>query len=68
MNPRAVRLVEAVVRAANSHPDVRENFSPAGLFKAEGRGQQKSSIQNGSAEKVQLQKDHNDHIHLSRQP
>ncbi|MBX3175269.1 MAG: hypothetical protein KF709_12710 [Gemmatimonadaceae bacterium] len=68
MNPLAAKQIEAVQKAANAHADVRENFGPAGLFKADGTGKPKSNYQDGSPKRVKLQKDHMDHVHLSTQP
>ena len=68
VNPAAARLVQDVQTAANAHPEVRENFGPAGLFKASARGGPKSNYQNGSEKRINLQREHMNHVHLSGQP
>ncbi len=68
VNPAAAKLVQEVQAAANAHPDVRENFGPSGLFKAGVRGSPKSNYQDGSAKRIELQRDHMNHIHISGQP
>ena len=68
INPAAGKKIESVQRAAINHPDVRENFGPAGLFKAFSTGAPKQNYQNGTQKRVQLQKEHIDHVHISVQP
>jgi hypothetical protein len=67
-NPKAMGLAADVQRAANAHPDVREDFGPTGLWKAQSTGAAKSNYNDGSVKRQQLQQAHKDHIHLSSQP
>lgn len=75
-NAAAMPLVRRVQDAARSLPEVRENYGPAGLWKRfapnspavprrvgdSGRGSP------SSAALARLQHDHDDHVHISRQP
>lgn len=67
-NPAAVPLVEKVQAAAKAHPDVRENFGPAGLWKSPRRGEEQVDFNDESPKRKKLQQDHMDHIHISIHP
>jgi hypothetical protein len=67
-NPAAVPLVEKVQAAARAHPEVRENFGPAGLWKSPRRGKNQLDFNDGSPRRTKLQGDHMDHIHISVHP
>jgi hypothetical protein len=64
-NPAAAPLVEKVQAAAKAHPDVRENFGPAGLWKSPRRGDEQVDFNDESPKRKKLQQAHMDHIHLS---
>lgn len=57
--------VQAVVR---SMQEIRENFGPAGLWKASTPGGSQVNYNNGSAKRRGLQRAHMNHIHISVQP
>ena len=67
-NPAAVALVEKVQAAGRAHPEVRENFGPAGLWKSHRRGEDQVDFSDGSPRRKKLQADHMDHIHISVHP
>jgi hypothetical protein len=66
-NPAAAPLVERVQAAARTHPEVRENFGPAGLWKSPHRGHPQLDFSDGSPGRQRLQRTHMDHIHISVQ-
>ena len=67
-NPAAAPLVERVQGAARTHPEVRENFGPAGLWKSPRRGDPQLDFDDGSSRRRRLRRAHMDHIHISVQP
>ncbi len=74
-NPAARALVRRVQDAARAMPEVRENYGPAGLYKAARAGAEQVLRRPGdmgagttAARLLRLQLQHNNHIHISRQP
>jgi hypothetical protein len=66
-NPAVAALVRKVQATAKAHPDVRENFGPAGLWKSARRGEEQLNFNDGSAKRRMLQQHHMNHIHISIQ-
>ncbi|MBB4637822.1 phage baseplate assembly protein V [Longimicrobium terrae] len=74
-NPAARDLVKRVQDAARTIPEVRENYGPSGLYKAARTGAEQVLRKPGdmgagtTAKKLlNLQLQHNNHVHISRQP
>jgi RHS repeat-associated protein len=67
VNSEALNLVQRLQEAALQMSDVRENFGPAGLWKATSRREGPQNFQDGSAKRCRLQYDHEDHVHISLQ-
>jgi uncharacterized protein involved in type VI secretion and phage assembly len=74
-NPAAKALVDKVQAAARNMPEIRENYGPSGLWKAARAGAQQlprtpgdMGVRTTAQRLLQLQLQHNNHIHISRQP